>query len=446
MSLPKWASVTSSAGKRWLRRSTLRRRARWAAIALAALALPAEAQWPEFRGPHGTATSSSSALALAWSEEKNVVWKTAIHGRGWSSPVIQDRQIWLTTATDDGRELSAIAIDLDSGQIVHDLPLFRLAKPQAAHPVNSYASPTPVIEAGRVYVTFGYAGTAAIDTATGRIVWQRRDLVVNHYRGPGSSPVLFDKLLIMHWDGIDQQYVVALDKHTGSTVWRRERSIVFNDLGPDGKPEGEGDFRKGFATPQIVMSGGEPVMISLGSKAAYGYDPRTGKEKWRLEDRGSHTPSMRPIEGHGLVFYGTGWSGQLQAIRLDPAGAAPPKVVWTVNRGVPRKPSVVLVGDLVYMISDNGILTCLEAKTGGTVWTSRLPGEYSASPIAARAHVYFFNEDGQTTVIESGRAFKVVAENYLENGFMASAAVAGNSLVLRTVKHLYRIDDRSAGR
>jgi outer membrane protein assembly factor BamB len=385
-------------------------------------------------------------VPVEWSEEKNVVWKTPIHGRAWSSPVVHDGQIWLTTATEDGRELSVLAVDFESGKILHDLPLFRVDTPQEVHPVNSYASPTPVVEAGRVYVTFGYAGTAAIDTHSAKVIWERRDLQINHYRGPGSSPILFGNLLIMHFDGIDQQYVIALDKDTGKTVWRTERSILFNDLGPDGKPEGDGDFRKGFATPQVVTSGGSPVLISLGSKAAYGYDPRTGKEKWRLEDRNSHTPSMRPIEGHGLVFYGTGWSGQLQAIRLDPTGSRPPDVVWTVTRGVARKPSVLLAGDLLYMISDNGILTCLEAKTGNTVWTSRLPGEYSASPIAAGGRVFVFNEDGQTTVVEAARPFKIVAENHLDDGFMASPAVAGNSLILRTVRHLYRIDAGGAAR
>ena len=418
----------------------------WAAACAAAFTLRAEAQWPEFRGPQGAATSESDKLPLAWSEEKNVTWKTEIHGRAWSSPVIQDRQIWLTTASEDGRELSVLAVDLDSGKLQHDLPLFRVDKPQEIHPVNSYASPTPVIERDRVYVTFGYAGTAALDTRSAKVLWERRDLQINHYRGPGASPILFGNLLIMHFDGSDQQYVIALDKLTGKTVWRTDRSIAFNDLGADGKPEGDGDFRKGFATPQIVTSGNAPVLVSLGSKAAYGYDPLTGKEKWRLEDRSSHTPSMRPVAGNGLVFFGTGWSGPLQAIRLDPAGAAPPTIVWSMTRAVPKKPSLVLVGDLIFMVNDSGIVTCLEAKTGNTVWTDRLPGEYSASPIASAGRIYFFNEDGQTTVIEAGRAFKVIAENHLDDGFMASAAVAGSSLVLRTIKHLYRIDEGGAAR
>ena len=415
-------------------------------MCVAAVTLRLEAQWPEFRGPQGNATSQSDQLPLVWSEEKNVAWKTEIHGRAWSSPVVQDGQIWITTASDDGRELSAVAVDFESGKILHDLLLFRVERPQEVHPVNSYASPTPAIEPGRVYVTFGYAGTAAIDTRTGKVVWERRDLSINHYRGPGSSPILFDNLLIMHCDGIDQQYVIGLDKNTGKTVWRTPRSVAFNDLGPDGKPEGDGDFRKGFATPQIVTIGGEPLLVSLGSKAAYGYDPRTGKERWRLEDRSTHSPSMRPIAGHGLVFFGTGWSGHLVAIRPEAKSDVPPAVVWRVTRGVPNKPSVALVGDLIFMVNDSGILTCLEAKTGNPVWTARLEGTYSASPLAAAGRVYFFNEDGQATVIEAARAFKVAAENHLENGFMASPAVAGNSLILRTTMHLYRIDEGGAAR
>jgi outer membrane protein assembly factor BamB len=424
----------------------LRHRATWAALCLAALTLRVEAQWPEFRGPQGTGTSPSDKLPVVWSEERNVTWKTEIPGRAWSSPVVQDNQIWLTTASEDGRELSVLAVDLDTGKILHDQRLFRVEQPQEIHPVNSYASPTPAIESGRVYVTFGYAGTAALDTRSAKVIWERRDLQINHYRGPGASPIVFRDLLIMHFDGSDQQYVIALDKLTGKTVWRTNRSIAFNDLGPDGKPEGEGDFRKGFATPQIVTSGGAPVLVSLGSKAAYGYDPLTGKEKWRLEDRSSHTPSMRPVVGHDLVFFGTGWSGPLQAISLDPSGAAAPKIVWSMTRAVPKKPSIVLVGDLIFMVNDSGIVTCLEAKSGTTVWTDRLPGEYSASPLATGGRVYFFNEDGQTTVIEAAGAFKVVAENHLDDGFMASAAVAGNSLVLRTIKHLYRIDEGGAAR
>ena len=418
---------------------------RYSAILIALLiaaAAPTHAQWPQFRGPEGTGVAATRKPPLSWSAEKNVRWKTAIHGRAWSSPVILDGQVWVSTATKDGRELSAVAVDLESGKIVHDLKLFDVEKPQFAHAFNSYASPTPVIERGRVYVTFGSPGTAAIDTRTGKKLWERRDLECNHFRGAGSSPIIFGDLLIMHFDGSDQQYVVGLDKRTGKTVWRTPRSIDFQDLGPDGKPQADGDFRKAFSTPHIVMSGTEPVMISIGSKATYGYDPRTGKERWRLEERSAHSGSTRPVPGHGLIFYPSGFpTGQLLAIRLSPKIDAQPEVVWKVTRGVSNKPSVQLVGDLIFMINDVGILSCIEATTGASVWTSRLAGTYSASPVAAAGRVYIFSEDGKATVIEAGREFKVLSENLLEDGFMASPAIAGDALVVRTRTHLYRIEE-----
>lgn len=400
------------------------------------------AQWPQFRGPEGTGISTASTPPLTWGEDKNVLWKTAIHGRAWSSPVVLDGQVWVTTATENGRDLFAVALDLASGKILHDIRLFQIAQPQYIDPFNSYASPTPVVEPGRVYVTFGSAGTAALDSKSGTVLWQRRDLECNHFRGAGSSPILFENLLIMHFDGSDRQYVVGLDKDTGKTVWLTKRSIDFNDLGPDGKPEAEGDFRKGFSTPHVV-AGAEPLLISLGSKAAYGYDPRTGKERWRLEERGSHSPANRPVSGHGLVFYATGWAtGHLVAIRPASKAGTPPEVVWRVTRGVTNKPSVVLAGDLLFMVNDNGILSCLEAAAGKAMWTSRLSGTYSASPVLAGGRVYFFNEDGKTTVIEAGREFKVLAENLLDDGFMASPAVAGNALILRTRTHIYLVEER----
>src|SRR5687767_2241645 len=304
------------------------------------VALPARADWPQFRGPEGTGVSKGKGFPISWSETKNVRWKTRLHGRAWSSPVILGNQVWLTTASEKGHQLSAIALDRDSGKILHDLKLFHVEKPQYAHPFNSYASPTPVIEPGRVYVTFGSPGTAALDTRTGKVLWERRDFECNHFRGAGSSPILFRDLLILHFDGSDHQFVVALDKRTGKTVWRRERSIDFKDLGPDGKPEAEGDYRKAFATPHVAEVRGRPVLISIGSKATYGYDPLTGAERWRIEERGSHSASTRPVAGQGLVFYPSGWpTGQVMAVRPDGEGdVTGTHVAWTLTRGVPKKP------------------------------------------------------------------------------------------------------------
>jgi outer membrane protein assembly factor BamB len=256
-------------------------------LLVAVISAMTASQWTEFRGPQGTGIARDARIPERWSETENVRWKVPVHGRAWSSPVVLGQQIWLTTATPDGKQLYAMAFDKDTGKTIYDLKLFDVATPQFAHSFNTYASPSPIIEAGRVYVTFGSPGTAAIDTKTGKVIWERRDLECNHFRGAGSSPILFRDLLIMHFDGSDVQYVVALDKRTGKTVWKTPRSVDFKDIEPNGKIKADGDFRKAFATPIVVTAGPQPVLISPGSMAAYGYDPLTGKELWRLEDRTS---------------------------------------------------------------------------------------------------------------------------------------------------------------
>ena len=418
---------------------------RRSAIALVAAALAASAhphaQWPQFRGPEGNGVAAGTP-PLNWSESEHVKWRRPVRGRAWSSPVVLGSQVWLTTATEDGRKLAALALDAATGKILFDLDLFSVERPQYAHPFNSYASPTPAAEPGRVYVTFGSPGTAAIDTATGKVLWTRRDLECNHFRGAGSSPVIFENLLLMHFDGSDVQYLVALDKRTGRTVWRTDRSVDFQDVGPDGRVQADGDFRKGFATPQVVTTSSGPVMVSLGSKAAYGYDPRTGRELWRLVERSTHSPSTRPVAGNGLVYFPTGWAtGVLLAVKPDGRGdVAASHVVWRATRAVPNKPSVLLVGDLVFMVSDTGVVSCLDAMSGAYLWQSRVDGEYSASPLLAGGRVYLFNEEGKTTVIEAGRKFRVLAQNQLGDGFMASAAVDGNAFILRSRSAVYRIE------
>jgi outer membrane protein assembly factor BamB len=413
-------------------------------LAFHSLIAPASDHWPQFRGPDGNGHSAARDLPLNWSETRNVVWKTLIHDRGWSSPVIYGNQIWLTTAARDGRRLYALCLDRETGRIIRDLKLFEVAEPQYAHPFNTYASPTPVIEPGRVYITFGSAGTACIDTKSFRVLWERRDIECNHFRGAGSSPIIFRDLLMMHFDGSDHQFVVALDKRTGKTVWLTKRSIDFQDLDAQGRPAADGDFRKAFATPHIAMINGRPELISLGSKAAYAYNPLTGEELWRVEERAQHSASTRPVVGHGMIFYPTGFAtGQLFAVRTGGQGLiTDTHVAWRVKRGVSNKPSILLVDDLIYVISDAGIASCVEAKTGAMVWQQRIGGEYSASPVYADGRIWLFSEEGKTSVIEPGRTFKLVAENRLDDGFLASPAIAGRAFYLRTRTHLYRIEKR----
>ncbi len=403
--------------------------------------MAADANWPEFRGPSGNGVTTATGLPVSWSETNQVRWKTAVHGKGWSSPVVWGRQIWLTTATEDGKNLYAMCVDAENGRIQHDLKLFEVETPQFIHKFNSPASPTPAIEAGRVYVTFGSPGTACLDTQTGKVLWQRRDLPCNHYRGAGSSPIIYGNLLILHFDGSDYQYLVALDKNTGTTVWRKDRSMDYQDQGPDGKPKMEGDLRKAFATPQVAEFDGRPVLISQGAKAHYGYNPLTGEEYWRLEERSCHSASDRPIVGQGMLFFSCGFSrGLVLAIKPGLKGqVSTNNIIWRTNRNAPNKPSLILFGDLLFMVDDAGIASCLEAKTGTEVWRERVGGNYSASPLLAEGRVYFFNEEGKTTVVEASRTFKKLAENKLEAGFMASPAVVDSALVLRTKTHLYRV-------
>ena len=416
----------------------------FALLFLLVLPLHAAENWPQFRGPDGTGHSDARGLPLQWSESKNVVWKTPIHDRGWSSPVIYGNQIWLTSATKDGRELYVFCIDRETGKIVKDWKLFDVEKPQFAHAFNTHASPTPVIENGRVYITFGAPGTAAIDTKTFRVLWERRDIECNHFRGAGSSPIIFRNLLLMHFDGSDYQFVVALDKNTGKTVWQTKRSIDFQDLDQNGKPAAEGDLRKAFSTPHVARIKGRWEMISLGAKAAYSYDPMTGKELWRVEERGQHSASTRPIVTGDLIFFPTGFSaGQLYAVRTGGNGLLPDShVAWKVKRGVPNKPSILLVDGLIYMMGDTGIASCIDAKTGEQVWQQRIGGEYSASPVYADGRLWFFSEDGKTMVLKPGRTFEQVAENRLDDGFLASPAIAGKAFYLRTRTHLYRIEEK----
>jgi outer membrane protein assembly factor BamB len=424
-----------------------------AGLAFASLSTGAEeVNWPEFRGPRGDGTSLSTGLPLKWSPTENVKWHTPIHGRAWSSPVIWGDQIWLSTASEDGRELSALCLDKATGKIVRDKKLFDVEKPQFAHKFNSYGSPTPAIEEGRVYVTFGSPGTACLDTKTGDVLWQRRDIECNHYRGAGSSPILWKDFLILNFDGSDVQFLMAFDKKTGKTAWKTGRSIDFRDLDKDGKVEAEGDFRKAYATCQIAEIDGQPVLLSQGAKAFYAYEPATGAELWRVEERSTQGVGVRPLYAHGLVYTTTGWTrSHLMAIHpgkqgeaLDVAEKAPAgqelKIEWMTTRGTPKKPSPTVVGDLIFSVDDSGVASCWKAKTGEVVWNERLGGNFSASPLAADGRLYFCNEEGKTVVVPSDGRFEKLAENELPGGFMASPAVSGKALFLRTKTELWRIE------
>ncbi len=286
-----------------------------------------------------------------------------------------------------------------------------------------------------MYVTWGSPGTACLDTATGKALWTRTDFVCNHFRGAGSSPLLWKGMLIMHFDGSDRQYVVALDKQTGKTLWQVNRSVDYKDIGPDGKPERDGDWRKGFSTPRVLEQGDHPLLLSLGSKCFYAYDPSDGREIWKLPKHDSHSGSVTPVFGRGLIFYCTGLGVQeLRAVK--PSG----EVVWKSTRNAPGRASPLLVDDLLYMVDDNGVASCVEADTGADVWRQRLKGNFSASPILAGERIYLFNQDGLAYVLRRGRELKILAQNTLPDGCLASPAAVNGALYVRTRTSLYRIE------
>lgn len=381
--------------------------------------------WPQFRGPSGQGVSTETNLPLTWSETKNVRWKTAIPGRGWSSPVIQGDRLWLTTATEDGKSLRAIAVDINTGSIQQNLEVFRLKSTKLMNNKNSFASPTPVIEGDRIYLHFGAYGTACI-TQAGEIVWKTKLEYDNGQHGPGGSPIVYEDLLIVSCDGLDVQFVVALDKATGKVRWKKTR-----------------EGYQAYTTPLVVKLPEGDQVISPGAFQSIAYEPRTGKEIWRVKYAEGFSNVPRPVFGHGLVFICTGFQEpSLLAVQPDGKGdVTKSKIVWRIDRAIPRTPSPLLVGNELYIVTDNGIATCIDAKTGEELWRARVGGNHSASPVFADGKIYFLSEEGESAVIAPGRKLNHLATNQLDGPTLASIAVSHSSLFIRSATHLYRISN-----
>lgn len=408
----------------------------------------ADENWNQFRGPRGDGSSLTKGLPSNFGEgTTEVVWKTPIVGRAWSSPVVWGKQIWITNAPeiqnttkekpklDVPLVLSALCVDLVSGKIIRDVKLFEVDTPQFTHATNSYGSPTPYLEEGRAYVHFGAYGTACLDTVTGRKIWERRDLDCDHFRGPGSSPVVYGGLLYLTFDGYDKQYITALDKLTGRTVWRKDRGVDFGTT--------DGDAKKAYSTPLLISHNGRETLVSPFAAATIAYDPQSGDPIWTVRHGGMNAAG-RPMFGNGLVYINSAdGPNPLVAVRPEGEGDISNKIVWKTNKSVPKRASQILLGDLLFMINDEGVASCLDAMTGREIWTKRLEGKYWASPLLADGLVYCFSQTGLVTVFKAGREFELVAENKLDEGFFASPAVAGRSLLLRTKTHLYRIEKPS---
>ena len=385
--------------------------------------------WPQFRGPGGQGHSSETGLPVEWSESKNVVWKVPVPGRGWSSPVVSGSRIWLTTATAVQRETSLrlMAFEVESGRPALDVEVFRVRGTELLNAKNSHASPTPIVEGDRVYVHFGAQGTAAVSTS-GTILWKAR-LAYEAQHGNGGSPELAGDLLIVNCDGFDQAFVAALDKATGKVRWRRDRR----------EPHSQA-----YSTPLAIRVGDRDQVVSVGAFTASALDLQTGKEVWRVSYPDGFSNVPRPVYGAGLVFIATGFNQpSLLAVRPDGTGdVTRSHVAWKLSRGAPLTPSPILVGDALYIVSDNGIASAVDARTGEARWQARLGNSFSASPVLADGRLYFLDEDGRTTVIQPGTTPTPLAVNALDGGTLASMAVSARSFFIRTGTHLYRIAGR----
>ena len=397
--------------------------------------IEANEQWSQFRGHYGNGIIKSTSAPINWSENTNIDWKTPIHDRGWSSPVIWNDQIWMTTATKDGNKMYAICVNKLSGKIEHDIHVFDVKSPQAITNENTYASPTPVVEEGRVYVHFGTYGTACISTKDGQILWKRRDLNCDHEigAGPASSPFIYNNFLIFNVDGRDVQYVIALNKETGETAWKTNRSVDFSDV--------QVNQRKAYGTPFIIPRGNSNQMVSIGAKGVYSYDPENGKELWKAEHRG-WSIAPRPVYGEGLVFTMIDRDRpEMWAINPNGSGdITETHIQWKETKRMPPRASPIIIKGLLFVVDRNGYISCIEAKTGKSIWQKRMKGRFSASPILANNLIYFFNEDTVCTIIKPTRELEIVAENKLsDDKLMATPAFDENSIYIRTEKKLTRI-------
>lgn len=417
---------------------------------LAVLCLPAAPPlyWPDRQGPTRDSivpASEAPSLPLEWDEAsgKNIAWKTALEGEGHSSPVIGGDLVWFTAATKDGHQMFVYAINRHTGAIVHHQLIFENQAPEElGNPLNNYAAPSPVLEENGVYVHFGTYGTAKLDPVTCRIQWQRRDINARHFRGPGSSPALFENLLILTFDGIDKQFVTALDKDTGGTVWLTPRTTDYGDLDPEGKPLLDGDYRKAYGTPTLAQVGDQIQLLSVGSRAAFGYDPRTGKELWTIRHT-EYNASSRPIYQDGVAYINTG-SGRahLVALKITPetTGDITTAALWNRDKRNSDLSSPVFINGHIFHVTGAGIGVCVDPSTGEDVWSERIsPGKFIASPIATSERLYFFSDAGFGTVVAASPEYKVLAQNKFVSPVTASPAVADGSLYVRTKTHLIKI-------
>ena len=398
----------------------------------AIMAGAASGDWPEFRGPTGQGVAKDANPPLHWSQTKNVVWKTTIPGEGWSSPIVYQGSVYLTTAivnnSGNPTSLRALRLDATKGQILWNCEVFA---PKGAHPKNkknSHASPTPIMEDGRLYVHFGHMGTACLST-DGKVLWRQSTVTYDPMHGNAGSPILFEDKLIFNCDGVEDPFVTALNKTSGKIAWKANRRLT------------EAKNKVSFCTPLLIEENGRKAVVSPGSGAVCAYNPDNGDEIWRVYYGAGESIIPRPVYGHGIVFIGTGWfHSHVYGIRAGGSGnVTDTHLVWKTKKGAPKTPSMLLVGGNLYFVADNGIATCVDAVTGRQHWQEKIGGKYSASPIVADKRIYVTSEKGKTFVIKADTKFEILAENDLKERTFASPAASGRALFIRTESLLYRL-------
>ena len=396
---------------------------------LSAVLFCVAADWPQFRGPNADGRAVGVVTPIEWSDTKNVAWKVRVPGLGWSSPVVVGDRAFLTTAVKQGEGISlrALALDARNGEVVWDREVRAVPKAPAIHTKNSHASPTPIVAGGAVYVHFGTQGTAKLDADNGAIVWLCTELHYQPLHGGGGSPILHDGKLVVVCDGSVDPFVAALDAATGKIAWKTPRSV---------KPK----ISHSFVTPTVAVVAGQAQVLAPGPDRFAAFDLADGKELWHVDGVG-YSVVPQPALGHGLVIYNRDYDNpELIAVRLGGSGdVAESHVVWREKRGAPSTPSPLLVGDELYVVSDKGIASCLDVRTGKRHWTERLPGNYSASPIFVNERILFLNETGVATWVKPGKKFASLGKNTVTGATLATPAFVDGAMYLRTDEHLYKI-------
>ncbi len=387
------------------------------------------ADWPQFRGPDGQGHANVTGLPTEWSATKNVAWKKEIPGAGWASPILFREKIYLTTAApspNGNQSLRVLCLDARDGKMLWNVEVFS-ATPVNGHKKNSHASPTPLTDGERLYVHFGPYGTGALDLQ-GRILWRNTGLKFPPVHGNGGSPALAGHALVFSCDGASNPFFVALNKATGETLWRTPRNTGASKT-------------FSFSTPLVITNNGQAQIISPTSGAVISYDPRTGQEIWRARYPEGYSVIPRPVFAHGLLFVSSAYDRPVfYAIRPDGRGdVTATHIAWSINKGAPNTPSPLVVDGEVYFISDSGIMTCADAKSGQVHWQERVGGNYSASPVFADGKIFTQSEEGAGTVLKPGRKFEVLAKNDVKERTLASYALGDGAIYLRTAENLLKI-------